>query len=159
MNGTWGEAIVKLIGVEFEKGGSFVATLLENEAPRTCSAIWDKLPIVSEAQHAQYSGKIIFFFAPQIGFTELENPKLMNLVPGDIALNTHPLHKLHLTPSLGIPLEILIAYGGSLQADWCGPSPVNHFAKIAESDLDDLVKAGMRNRREGFEKIVLRKIE
>ena len=150
---------MKRIGIEFERGGKFVATLLENESPRTCNAVWNKLPIVSDAQHAQYSGKIIFFFAPQIEFDELENPKLVGLFPGDVALNTHPFHKLNLTPSIGIPIEMLIAYGGSIQADWCGPSPVNCFAKITEGDMDNLVEVGLRTRRQGFEKITLTKIE
>ena len=141
--------------IKLEKGGNFVADMLEKEAPKTCQKVWDALPIVCDAQHAQYSGKIIFWFAPQVKFDEIENPKLMGLYPGDLAFNCHPLHRLHLTPSLGIPLEMLIVYGGCVQGDWCGTSPVNHFARIVEGNLDELEKIGLRIRREGFEKITL----
>lgn len=148
--------MVNQIEIEFEKGGRFVANLLENEAPRTCKAIWDKLPLVCEAQHAQYSGQIIFFFTPTIRFDDLENPKVMGLFPGDISFNPHFLHKLHLTPALKIPQEIFITYGGCIPADFCGPSPVNHFARI-QGNLQELADVGIRNRREGFEKITLKK--
>jgi hypothetical protein len=149
--------MVKQIVIEFEKGGKFVADLLENEAPRTCKAIWDKLPIVSDAQHAQYSGQLIFFFTPTLRLDDLENPKVMGLFPGDISFNTHFLHKLHLTPALNVPQEMFITYGGCIPADWCGPSPVNHFAKITQGSLEELAEIGKRTRREGFEKITMKK--
>jgi hypothetical protein len=145
--------MVKQIRIEFEKGGTFIADMLEDIAPKTCKAVWDKLPIEADAQHAQYSGHIIFLFTPTITFDELENPKWMDLFPGDVTLNVHPLHKLHLTPAINIPIEIFIVYGGCLPADWCGPSPANHFAKIVEGNLEELAEIGRRNRREGFEKI------
>lgn len=35
----------KQIDVEFERGGKFVADLLEDQAPKTCKAVWDALPL------------------------------------------------------------------------------------------------------------------
>lgn len=148
----------KQIEIEFERGGKFILSLLEDEAPKTCKLVWDALPIESEAQHAQYSGQLMFWFTPTIRFDELENPKLMGLFPGDLTFNPHFLHKLHVqTPSVAVPQEMLYVYGGCIPADWCGPSPVNHFAKTVQGSLEELVEIGKRTRRQGFEKVWMRR--
>jgi len=146
--------MVNQINIEFQKGGKFIADMFEDVAPKICKAVWDALPIVSDAQHAQYSGQLIFFFTPTIKFDETENPKWMGLFPGDLGFNPHSLHKLHLPPS-NFPHEVSIVYGGCLPADWCGPSPVNNFGRIVYGDLNELTEIGKRNRREGFEKITI----
>jgi hypothetical protein len=146
--------LAKQISVEFEKGGKFVAALLDDEAPKTCKVVWDALPLECVAEHAQYSGQLMFWFTPTIRFDDLENPKLMGLCPGDIAFNTHALHKWHLQPpKVAAAQEIFFVYGMCTPADQCGPSPVNHFAKMIDGSLDELVAVGKRTRREGFEKV------
>ena len=41
-----------------------VATLLEDEAPRTCTALWDMLPIDGETYHAKWAGREIYTLLP-----------------------------------------------------------------------------------------------
>jgi hypothetical protein len=150
--------MTRQIVIEFEKGGRFVANLMDDMAPNTCNAIWNKLPIVNaQCEHGKYSGEIFFFFTPQIRSDDLENPKWMGLYPGDILWNPHFLHKLHLTPARKVPQEICIVYGGCLPADECGQTPFNLFSRIVEGDLEELARIGMRLRREGFEKISFKK--
>ncbi len=148
--------MARQIEIEFEKGGKFVATLLEDKAPKTCEAVWDALPLENKIQHAMYSGEGIFFFTPTIKFEELENPMVMGLLPGDIAFNTHWNHKLHLPPT-SIPQEIVIIYGGCLPQDHCGWIPCNYFAKIVEGNLSELKNIGKRIREQGMEKVTVRK--
>lgn len=147
--------MAKQIEIEFEKGGKFIATLMEDKAPKTCKAVWDALPIESRIQHAKYSGEIIFLMTPPklSTFDELENPLVMGLLPGDIAFNT--LAKHHLPPPSS--QEILIIYGGALPRDMCGWLPSNHFAKIVDGSLEELANVGKRVYEKGMEKVVIRK--
>jgi hypothetical protein len=148
----------KYVEIEFERGGKFALALSEDEAPHTCKAIWDALPLESEAQHAQYSGQLMFWFTPTIHFDELENPKLMGLFQGDLAFNPHSLHRLHVqAASVAVPQEIFYVYGGCIPADRCGPSPVNHFARTVQGSLQELAEIGKRTRRRGFEKVWMRR--
>ena len=150
--------MAKRISIEYERGGKFVLELLEKDAPKTCKVVWDALPIETDAQHAQYSGQLMFWFTPTVRFDELENPKVMGLFPGHLAFNPHFLHKLHVqAPSVAVPQEMFYVYGGCVPADWCGPAPVNLFANTVEGSLDELAEIGKRTRRLGFEKVWMKK--
>ncbi|MBI4552547.1 MAG: DUF3830 family protein [Candidatus Latescibacteria bacterium] len=75
-----------------EEGVSVEAELLENEAPRTCQAIWDRLPFEGDAVHAIYSGSEIAFFIPDDLIVEAEN-QTSRVIPGDVGY-------YHLPPGL-----------------------------------------------------------
>jgi hypothetical protein len=65
----------------FTKSGIIVpTTLLWQEAPLTCKAIWDvlKKPFRSRARHAIWSGKEVFFYLPQT-------------MPKDLPLENHTI--------------------------------------------------------------------
>ena len=49
------------------KGVRAVATLLEEEAPRTCNAVWDALPIEGETYHAKWAGRELYTLTPPFG--------------------------------------------------------------------------------------------
>ena len=46
------------IGIEFaQRKVKGIATLLEEEAPRTCQAVWNALPLEAGANHARWLGR------------------------------------------------------------------------------------------------------
>ena len=62
-----------------------VAELLDKDAPRTCEAVWNALPLEGPAQHAKYARNEVYAMVPR--FTEvavgLENPTVTP-IPGDV---------------------------------------------------------------------------
>jgi len=64
----------------------FRASLLKKEAPKTCKAYWDALPIEGEAHHGELAGSEFYFnFIRPIAKLERENKYFLNeLKPGDI---------------------------------------------------------------------------
>jgi hypothetical protein len=77
--------MAKLIRITLERRGvSCVAELLEKDAPRTCAAVWDALPMGGEAQHAKYARNEVYTmvprFGPEIGY---ENTTVTP-IPGDV---------------------------------------------------------------------------
>ena len=76
----------RLIEVTLEKRQvSCVAELLDEEAPRTCAAIWDSLPQSGDAWHAKYSNNEVYTLVPAIKAEPigLENPTVMP-IPADL---------------------------------------------------------------------------
>lgn len=90
---------------------------------------------------------------PKLSFDELENPRVMGLLPGDIAYNIYS--KQHLPPPS--PTEMAIIYGGALPRDFCGWIPHNLYAKIVQGSLDDLSKVAQRIIEKGMEKVWFRR--
>ncbi|HEY8480075.1 MAG TPA: DUF3830 family protein [Spirillospora sp.] len=67
------------------RGVSCVAELLEKDAPRTCEAVWNALPLAGDAYHAKYARNEVYTMVER--FTEdeigLENPTVTP-IPGDV---------------------------------------------------------------------------
>ncbi|HLV71379.1 uncharacterized protein DUF3830 [Actinomadura hallensis] len=76
----------KLMTITLERRGvSCVAELLEKDAPRTCEAVWNALPLGGDAYHAKYARNEVYtmvenFCEEEIG---LENPTVTP-IPGDV---------------------------------------------------------------------------
>ncbi len=69
-----------------ERGVSCRARLLDDEAPATCDAVWDALPVNGDAFHAKYARNEVYTLVPRI--TEAprrENPTITP-IPGDVVL-------------------------------------------------------------------------
>jgi len=76
----------RFMSITLEKRGvSCLARLLDDEAPRTCSAVWDALPHGGGAQHAKYARNEIYTIVPQFAAAEpgYENPTVTP-IPGDV---------------------------------------------------------------------------
>lgn len=62
-----------------------VAELLDKDAPRTCAAVWNALPLEGPAQHAKYARNEVYAMVPR--FTDAavgqENPTVTP-IPGDV---------------------------------------------------------------------------
>jgi hypothetical protein len=133
------------IKIEFEKGGIFTANLLEQEAPKTCAAFLNKLPISLRFCHSMTSGESIVTITPDIKM-ERENQRTVGIYPGTLCFLVE-------NPSMRVPNEVYITYGiyfipRGLKVDY--QEPVNVFGRI-ESGLEELEKVGDRILMSGAE--------
>jgi hypothetical protein len=132
--------------LEFEKGGTFTARLLEEEAPKTCAAIKSRLPFKYLFQQSIVSGQAMVAIPPDLT-VERENQRVAGIPPGALSFLVRD------EPVL-VPDEIYIAYGifisRGLTVD--AKQPVNVFAQI-DDDLDELGKIGARIIRHGAEMV------
>ena len=130
--------------LEFEKGGVFYARLIEEEAPKTCIIIKERLPFEYKFHQSIVSGQALVTLPPDLT-VERENQRVAGILPGAVCflVRDDPVH---------VPDEIYIAYGlfisSGLTVDM--KQPVNVFAKI-EDNLEELMKVGKRVLMEGAE--------
>jgi len=132
--------------LEFEKGGTFLARLLEDEAPRTCATIKGRLPFEYRFQQSIVSGQAMVAIPPDLT-VERENQRVAGIPPGALSFLVRD------EPVL-VPDEIYIAYGifisRGLTID--AKQPVNVFAQIDEG-LGELKEIGVRIIRHGSEMV------
>lgn len=64
---------------------SCVARLLDDEAPRTCAAVWDALPLGGDAFHAKYARNEVYAMVPRFAPDPVgpENTTVTP-IPGDV---------------------------------------------------------------------------
>lgn len=133
------------------------AELLEDDAPQTCRAIWERLPLSGQAMPTIVSGSEVFICVGPgfpIGF---ENQTIYP-IPGDVVFYLQPAtfvdsvpcgHERH-RETIGI------AYGRDVQMYGpVLPLPVNVFATIVEG-LDAIAAEVGRMKRDGFGSLTLR---
>ena len=67
------------------RGVSCVAELLEKDAPATCEAVWQALPLGGDAYHAKYARNEVYTMVERFAAAEpgLENPTVTP-IPGDV---------------------------------------------------------------------------
>jgi Protein of unknown function (DUF3830) len=76
----------RFVTITLEKRGvSCVAQLLEEQAPRTCKAVWEALPLGGDAYHAKYARNEVYTLVPRFAAEEpgIENPTVTP-IPGDV---------------------------------------------------------------------------
>jgi hypothetical protein len=137
---------VAKVKLEFEKGGEFVAGLLEKEAPKTCRAIKARLPFSYRFHHSIVSGQALVTLPPDLT-VERENQRVAGIPPGALSFLVRD------EPVL-VPDEIYIAYGifisRGLTVDM--KQPVNVFAQV-EAKLVELAQVGRRVLMNGAETV------
>jgi hypothetical protein len=120
------------------------AVLLEDIAPRTCQALWDKLPITALAVNARWSGPAIYLpFELDID-REIENETTF-MPPGLIVYN--PRHQ-----------GFCISYGNAQYREPVGPTYVTAVARI-EGDFSPFVAVASKLLIEGAKSITFRRSE
>ena len=132
--------------LEFEKGGTFTARLLEDEAPRTCATIKDRLPFEYLFQQSIVSGQAMVAIPPDLTVAR-ENQRVAGIPPGALSFLVRD------EPVL-VPDEIYIAYGIFISRGITldAKQPVNVFAQI-DDDLNQLKEIGARIIRHGAEMV------
>jgi hypothetical protein len=132
--------------IEFEKGGSFTARLLEDEAPKTCATLKARLPFEYLFQQSIVSGQAMVAIPPDLT-VERENQRVAGIPPGGLSF-------LVKDEPVMVPDEIYIPYGVFISRGLFvdAKQPVNVFAQIDEG-LDELAEIGARVIRHGAEMV------
>lgn len=138
---------MKKLKIEFERGGVFYARLMEEEAPKTCKTLLEKMPLEFRFWQSIVSGHAMVTI-PENLTVEPENQRTIGCPAGTLAF-------LVQDPPRNVPDEIYIAYGPYFVSR-CSyiemQQPVNIFAQI-EDDLEELQKVGKRVLMEGAETV------
>jgi hypothetical protein len=132
--------------IEFEKGGSFTARLLEDEAPKTCATLKARLPFEYLFQQSIVSGQAMVAIPPDLT-VERENQRVAGIPKGGLSF-------LVKDEPVMVPDEIYIPYGVFISRGLFvdAKQPVNVFAQIDEG-LDELAEIGARVIRHGAEMV------
>lgn len=128
-----------------QRGVSCTARLLDEEAPRTASAVWDALPLSGQVFHGKYARNEIYTLVPAFAGTEpgTENTTVTP-IPGDLCYFAFPSDTIA-TPSHGyeqeagpgeheLVIDLALFYGRNnllLNGDQ-GWVPGNVFATVVE---------------------------
>ncbi|HET7327929.1 MAG TPA: DUF3830 family protein [Nocardioidaceae bacterium] len=73
--------MARFVRITLEKRDvSCVARLLETEAPRTCAAVWDALPLSGDAFHAKYARNEVYTMVPRFA-AEPPGPENTTVTP------------------------------------------------------------------------------
>lgn len=138
------------------EGVSALATLREEEAPRTCAAIWDVLPASGETHHAIYSGSECVLVLPEVVRVSPENAS-SEVTSGDVGF-------AWFAPGASWVVDREFAeVCWFYDRDACprmpeGPTPVNLFAHITES-AESFYAVCRRMRREGVKAFSIERVE
>lgn len=129
----------KKIVMEFEKGGKIIASLLEKEAPATCRAILNALPVEHEMIHAMWAGEEVFFDGFPAKETVGSEHATTDISPGDLAYNG-PSNSFCIFYGRGIPRS---AVDQEIE--------LNVFARCEQ--VEEAAKLCKRIRRQGIERV------
>ncbi len=141
-------------------GVSAIADLLEEDAPKTCDAIWDLLPLRISAVHDIWSGhEVLAHLDPEV-FVAPENVLTYIPMPGDIFYYYRPPHYF-----LGAPYgrsesaELGIVYDRDTRPQGPrGPEAVNLFATVT-SGLEQLAQACEQMIYRGQQELLIERVE
>jgi hypothetical protein len=140
-----------------------VATLLDAEAPLTCDAVWNALPLEGDAYHARWAGREVYTLVPPLATDPgRENATIMP-VGGDLLYFEVDAASIDIPPDrrTGQPfIDIALFYGrNNLLLGPAGYMPGNLFATITEN-LEGLAAACESIWREGFvgERMVIKRV-
>ncbi len=143
-----------------------VATLLDDEAPRTCKLVWEALPLEGETYHAKWAGRELYTLVPPLGPSPGQENAIIMPIPGDVLY-------FDVSPdSIDLPLalrrkypkglvDLAVFYGrNSLLLGPAGFMPGNLFATITEG-LAEYARACGELFREGMvdERFAIRRVE
>lgn len=136
---------------------SVLASFLEEDAPNTSNAIWNRLPIRTKLIHDIWSGHLVFLHLDPIIKLPAEN--LLTYLPkvGDVFYYYRHPHYFQGSPyGRSEDAEIGIVYDRDSRPQGPrGPKAVNVFANIPKPGLDRFQKACERLLYEGSKEIVL----
>lgn len=142
------------IEITLEKRGvTCVARLLDDEAPRTCEAVWNALPLSGDVYHAKYARNEIYTLVPPLPGEDpgLENPTItpipgdvcyFGFTPGQLPARTYGYQEGPGAGGHDLVVDLALFYGRNnllLNAD-VGFVPGNVFATVVEG-LDEMAAA------------------
>lgn len=146
---TAGERMTRSIVLRIpEQDVGAVADLLDDEAPRTCALIWERLPLEGRLIHGMYSGPELFIVLPGFPAVVAEN-QVRRALPGDVGY-WHNEAGVHASAPAEVA-ELVFVYdrGASIKGSDGSDSWVNLFARIRTREAGDFLAVCKRSRSEG----------
>lgn len=148
----------RYIQIRLEKRNvSCVALLLDEEAPKTCEAVWSSLPQAGEVFHAKYASNEVYILVPEFASKE-PGPENRTIVPasGDVlyfylapgSRLPEPARALGVDGRAVIDLAVFYDRNNLLLSPREGFTPGNVFARIVRNH-HGMTKAGHSVWREG----------
>jgi Protein of unknown function (DUF3830) len=132
-----------------------VATLLEDEAPRTCAAVWDALPLEGDTYHAKWAGRELYTLVPPLKSRPGPENGTITPIPGDVLYFDVDADSIDLPVALrrrhpeGL-VDLAVFYGrNNLLLGPAGFMPGNLFATITDG-LAEYAQACSELFREGL---------
>ncbi|MFQ6076317.1 MAG: DUF3830 family protein [Candidatus Bathyarchaeia archaeon] len=136
-----------------------VATFLEDEAPKTCEAVWNALPLAGRLWHGMFSGQESFLRMRGPGMIRVgpEN-QVWHVIPGDVAYWYSWEEGKGRWKDVGEYSEVIIIYGryASVRDFSMRVTPVNLFARVTEN-LEGYARAAAKIREVGLKRVEFRK--
>ena len=131
-----------------ERDVSAVADLLEEQAPRTCKLIWERLPLEGRLVHGMYSGPELFVMLDGFPGVGPEN-QVSRPLPGDIGYFHQDAGLYAASPNEVAELVYIYDRGVSIKGAEGHDSWVNLFAQLRLDGAQRFLAASRRARREG----------
>ncbi|MGI6485870.1 MAG: DUF3830 family protein [Tepidanaerobacteraceae bacterium] len=138
----------------FERGGEIRGILKFDEAPETCSTIWNLLPLEAYVLHTRWCGREINFPIKTPQSPPRENEQIF-VSKGDIV---YWREWEGLYAKTGAE-ALAIYYGAEHTRDCRGNLPVNIIGNVDYEDLNVLKEIGIRIWQKGGEKVTVTKKE
>lgn len=145
-----------------------VARLLEDEAPRTCEAVWQALPCGGSVLHAKYASNELFTLVPALEQEPGSENRTITPIPGDIMYfrigpetRLPPEAQSLSKPGKGVAdLAVFYDRNNLLLSPSEGFTPGNVFGTVVQG-LDAIRTAGSSVWREGpgGDKLLFRRLE
>ncbi len=149
------------IRISFSDGStSAIADLLEDDAPNTCDALWDLLPLRVKAIHDIWSGHQVLAHLDNKVVLQPENVLTYIPIPGDIFYYYRPPHYFRGSPyGRSESAELGIVYDRDTRPQGPrGSEAVNLFANIA-SGLEDFARSCEDMIYHGQKDLLIEKVE
>jgi hypothetical protein len=139
---------------------SATADLLEDDAPNTCDALWELLPLRLKAVHDIWSGHQVVAHLDKSVVLQPENVLTYLPMPGDIFYYHRPAHYFRGAPyGRTESAELGIVYDRDSRPQGPrGPEAVNLFANIS-SALEPFAKACEDMIYRGQKEILIERVE
>jgi hypothetical protein len=152
--------MARQIRVSFPGGPSAIADLLDDDAPNTCDALWDLLPLQTKVVHDIWSGHQILAHLDNAIVLDPENVLTYIPVPGDVFYYYRPAHYFRGAPyGRSESAELGIVYDRDTRPQGPrGPEAVNLFANIS-TGLGEFARACEDMIRRGQRDLVIERVE
>ena len=131
-----------------EDGVVATADLLEEQAPQTCAAIWELLPVEGRLVHGMYSGPELFVVLADGPSTPPENQVHLPL-PGDVGYFHHRAGLYAQAPHAVSELVFVYGRGVAIKGPEGVDTYVNLFAQLRLDESPEFFEFCRRVRREG----------
>ena len=142
------------------EAASATADLLEDDAPNTCDALWNLLPLRLKAVHDIWSGHQVVAHLDKSVVLQPENVLTYLPMPGDIFYYYRPAHYFRGAPyGRTESAELGIVYDRDSRPQGPrGPEAVNLFASISTA-IDQFAKACEDMIYRGQKEILIERVE